>query len=91
MADERAVLFGGPLDGHETAPRSLEFIYVAPAKGKLGVRVFDKPGPGRLLYRRESADQFVYAGDTHVRCEDCETIQPRSKEACLCGGKLIRA
>lgn len=89
---ERAVLFGGPLDGYETAPRVLEFIYVglgSLAGGDRGVRVYAGPGKHRLLYRKESEGRFVYAGDTHVRCEGCETIQPRA-EVCLCGGKLIR-
>lgn len=91
MDASRAVLVGGPLDGSETAPRTLDYIYVGVTK--TGVRVFDKPAAGRLLYRAEDSGwRFVFAGDTHARCEACDTVQAKAKEeGCMCGGKLIPA
>lgn len=79
------------MDGHETAPRSLPFIYVGVA-GPRAVRVYDAPGAQRLLYRREDECRFVFAGHSHRRCEGCGAIHAAVEGACsLCGGKLILA
>lgn len=84
----RAVLIGGPLDGHETAPRTLPFVWVSPAGGQ--VRVFDRPGAGRLLYRAEGIERLVFAEYTHTVCPGCDLVQPTEEPTCaLCGQVLI--
>lgn len=88
MTLRRAELIGGPLDGHQTAPRSLPFVWAAPAGGQ--VRVFDRPGPGRLLYRSEDAGwKLVFVGYTHMVCPGCELVQPTGGACALCGQVLI--
>lgn len=94
MADRRAVLFGGPLDGLEIAPRVELFIWVERA-AQGGVRVYSKPAEKRgrrLLYRREG-DRWVYSGDAYAVCGECENPQPKtaSGECGLCGARLIPA
>jgi hypothetical protein len=90
MTQTRAVLWSGPLDGHTTAPRRLPFVWVAPVKD--GVRIYDQPGNGRLLYRVEDNGwRLVFAGFTHGICEGCDSPQHRQEgDTCqTCGDRLV--
>lgn len=90
MTQPRVPLWGGPLDGHSIAARAETFVWIAP--GGVGVRAFEKAGPGRLLYRREGAN-FVYAALTYALCSKCDNPQPKTDDGrCgLCKEALIPA
>jgi hypothetical protein len=88
----RAVLYGGPLDGHDVAPRALLYVWVGVTTG--GVRVYERPGRDRLLYRRRDGTRgYEFAGYTHALCEGCQQPHLRNDERrCSgCGGNLIPA
>lgn len=92
----KAVLVGGPLDGlkRDTNPGS-DFIWAEGTKNKF--RVFKLGDEQRHLYKLITAWSggeyiaFLYAGDTHTRCEGCGgyVLTATGCESCqMCGHVL---
>lgn len=84
------VLVGGLHDGREIDKQSVRrYVWV-----DKHLRLFRKPAPGRLLYRKDGrsigsdAVSLLYAGYTHAYCGECD-VYSKGRVCRMCARRLV--